>query len=85
MKEIAEKLKAFRLADRMTLKQLASKAGCTDGLSLSTRKRPCESLHHDPEKDCLRLQVKVVDFFLEPETQENRCGLQGRGEGKYTI
>ncbi|MBP1700190.1 MAG: hypothetical protein H6Q41_5378, partial [Deltaproteobacteria bacterium] len=30
MKEIAEKLKAFRSANRMTLKQLANKAGCTD-------------------------------------------------------
>ena len=30
MEEIAKKLKTFRLANRMTLKDLASKAGCTD-------------------------------------------------------
>jgi len=30
VKEIAAKLKALRLANRMTLKELAKKAGCTD-------------------------------------------------------
>ena len=30
MKEIADKLKALRLENRFTLKQLAAKTGCTD-------------------------------------------------------
>ena len=71
MKEIAEKLKAFRLANRMTLKQLASKAGCTDAY-LSQLERG----HANPSIMVLKriaqaLQVKVVDFFLEQETEEN--------------
>jgi len=71
MKEIAEKLKAFRLANRMTLKQLASKAGCTDAY-LSQLERG----HANPSIMVLKgiaeaLQIKVVDFFLEQETGEN--------------
>jgi transcriptional regulator with XRE-family HTH domain len=71
MKEIAEKLKAFRLANRMTLKQLASKASCTDAY-LSQLERG----HANPSIMVLKriaeaLQVKVVDFFLEQETEEN--------------
>ena len=71
MKEIAEKLKAFRLANRMTLKQLADKAGCTDAyLSQLERGRANPSIMI-LKKIASALQVKVVDFFLEPETQEN--------------
>jgi transcriptional regulator with XRE-family HTH domain len=71
MKEIAEKLKAFRLANRMTLKQLAAKAGCTDAY-LSQLERG----HANPsimilKKIASALGVKVVDFFLEPENEEN--------------
>jgi transcriptional regulator with XRE-family HTH domain len=71
MKEIAEKLKAFRLANRMTLKQLANKASCTDAY-LSQLERG----HANPSIMILKriaqaLQVKVVDFFLEQETGEN--------------
>mgnify|MGYP005864834301 FL=1 len=67
MKEIAEKLKAFRLANRMTLKQLGEKAGCTDAY-LSQLERG----HANPSITILKkiasaLRVKVVDFFLEEE------------------
>ena len=71
MKEIAEKLKAFRSANRMTLKQLANKAGCTDAyLSQLERGRANPSIMI-LKKIASALGVKVVDFFLEPETQEN--------------
>jgi len=71
MKEIADKLKAFRMANRMTLKQLAQKAGCTDAY-LSQLERG----HANPsimilKKIASALQVKVVDFFLESEPEEN--------------
>jgi len=71
MKEISEKLKAFRLSNRMTLKQLAAKAGCT-GAYLSQLERG----HANPsimilKKIASALQLKVVDFFLEPGTEEN--------------
>jgi transcriptional regulator with XRE-family HTH domain len=71
MREIAGKLKAFRLANRMTLKQLASKARCTDAyLSQLERGRANPSIMI-LKKVASVLQVKVVDFFLEPETKEN--------------
>ncbi len=55
----------------MTLKQLASKAGCTDAY-LSQLERG----HANPSITTLKkiagaLQVKVVDFFLESEPLEN--------------
>ncbi len=71
MKEIAEKLKALRLANRMTLKQLASKAGCTDAyLSQLERGRANPSIMI-LKRIASALQVKVVDFFLETETDRN--------------
>ena len=71
MIEIAGKLKAFRLANRMTLKQLASKAGCTDAyLSQLERGRANPSIMI-LKKIASALQVKVVDFFLESEIYEN--------------
>jgi transcriptional regulator with XRE-family HTH domain len=83
MKEIAEKLKAFRSANRMTLKQLASKAGCTDAY-LSQLERG----HANPsimilKKIASALQVKVVDFFLEPEVNEN--GIVVKEEERVNI
>jgi len=71
MKEIAEKLKGFRLANRMTLKQLANKAGCTGAyLSQLERGRANPSIMI-LKKIAGALQMKVVDFFLEPETDKN--------------
>jgi transcriptional regulator with XRE-family HTH domain len=71
MIEIAEKLRAYRLANRMTLKQLGSKAGCTDAyLSQLERGRANPSIMI-LKKIASALQVKVVDFFLEIETDRN--------------
>ena len=71
MKEIGEKVKAYRLANHMTLKQLASKAGCTDAyLSQLERGRANPSIMI-LKKIASALQMKIVDFFAEPETMEN--------------
>ncbi len=71
MKEIGEKVKAYRLTNHMTLKQLASKAGCTDAyLSQLERGRANPSIMI-LKKIASALQMKVVDFFVEPETMEN--------------
>jgi transcriptional regulator with XRE-family HTH domain len=71
MTEIGEKVKALLLANRMTLKQLADKAGCTDAyLSQLERGRANPSIMI-LKKIASALQVKVVDFFVEPETKEN--------------
>jgi transcriptional regulator with XRE-family HTH domain len=76
MKEIAEKLKAFRLANRMTLKELAKKAGCTDAyLSQLERGRANPSIMI-LKKVASALQVKVVEFFLEDATNGNEVVLK---------
>jgi len=70
MNELAQKLKSLRLANRMTLKQLAKKAGCTDAyLSQLERGRANPSIMI-LKKIAAALQVKVVDFFLESESGE---------------
>jgi len=79
MKEIAEKIKALRLANRMSLKQLASKAGCTD-VYLSQ----LEKGHANPSLMILKkiasaLAVKVVDLFVEPETEEDEVVMKEGG------
>jgi transcriptional regulator with XRE-family HTH domain len=65
MEEFGEKLKALRLANRMTLKELAKKAGCTDAY-LSQMERGLAN----PSVMILKsvasaLGIKIVDFFLE--------------------
>ncbi len=55
----------------MTLKQLASRAGCTDAyLSQLERGRANPSIT-TLKKIAEALRVKVVDFFLESEREEN--------------
>lgn len=78
MKEIAEKLRAFRLANRMTLKELAKKAGCTDAyLSQLERGRANPSIMI-LKKVASALELKVVDFFLEDETNRDDVVLSER-------
>lgn len=71
MEEIGEKLKAFRLANRMTLKQLASKAGCTDAYLSQLERGLANPSIMILKKIASALKVKIVDFFLEPEVEEN--------------
>jgi transcriptional regulator with XRE-family HTH domain len=71
LEEIGRKLKTFRLANGMTLKQLASRAGCTDAyLSQLERGRANPSIT-TLKKITEALRMKVVDFFLESEREEN--------------
>jgi transcriptional regulator with XRE-family HTH domain len=78
MKEIAEKLRAFRLANRMTLKELSEKAGCTDAyLSQLERGRANPSIMI-LKKVASALELKVVDFFLEDETNRDDVVLSER-------
>ena len=71
MDEFGKKLKALRIANGMTLKELASKARCTDAY-LSQMERGLAN----PSVMILKnvasaLGIKVVDFFLEPRTEED--------------
>jgi transcriptional regulator with XRE-family HTH domain len=76
MKEIAEKLKTFRLANRMTLKQLANKAGCTDAYLSQLERGLANPTVMILKKIASALQVQVVDFFLEPKNEENEVVLK---------
>jgi len=71
MSEIAEKLNAFRLTNGMTLTQPASKAGCTDAYLSQLERGRANSSIMILKKVASALQMKVVDFFPEPETKEN--------------
>jgi transcriptional regulator with XRE-family HTH domain len=70
MDEIARKLKAFRLANRLTLKGLASKAGCTDAYLSQLERGLANPSIMILKKIASALQVQVVDFFLQPEAEE---------------
>jgi len=85
MNEIAEKLRVFRKESRLTLKQLAAKAGCTDAY-LSQLERG----HANPsimilKKIASALGVRVVDFFLDPEPEEKDVVLQEKDRVKITF
>lgn len=85
MNEIAEKLRTLRRDNRMTLKQLAAKAGCTDAY-LSQLERG----HANPsimilKKIASALGVRLVDFFLEPEPEEKDVVLQEKDRVKINF
>ncbi len=78
MERIGKKIKTIRLANRMTLKQLACKADCTDAyLSQLERGRANPSIMI-LKNIASALGLKIVDFFLEPEVEENGVILQER-------
>ncbi len=76
MKQLGEKIKALRLANQMTLKELGRKASCTDAyLSQLERGRANPSIMI-LKNIASALQMKIVDFFLESETEENEVVLK---------
>jgi transcriptional regulator with XRE-family HTH domain len=71
MPDIGDKIKKLRRAKQMTLKLLASKAGCTDAyISQIERGRANPSLMI-LKKISSALDVNVVDFFVCSETTNN--------------
>ena len=71
MEELAEKLKAFRSTNRLTLKQLAEKAGCTDAYLSQLERGLANPSVMILKKIATALGVKVADFFVGPEPNEN--------------
>ncbi len=71
MKEIGEKLKGIRLVNRMTLKQLAAKAGCTDAYLSQLERGLINPSIMTLKKIASALQVNIVDFFIESNPKEN--------------
>jgi transcriptional regulator with XRE-family HTH domain len=78
MEEIGRKLKAYRLANRMTLKQLANEAGCTDAYLSQLERGLANPSITILKKVASALRMKVVDFFIEPETAENDVVMRER-------
>jgi transcriptional regulator with XRE-family HTH domain len=78
MKEIARKLKAYRLANRMTLKQLANEAGCTDAYLSQLERGLANPSITILKKVASALRMKVVDFFIESEIAENDVVMRER-------
>lgn len=76
MKEIAITLRKFRKKNRMTLKQLAEKAGCTDAYLSQLERGHANPSIMTLKKIASALGVRVVDFFLEPEADERDVVLQ---------
>ena len=71
MIEIGEKVKALRLANRMTLKELGNKAGCTDAYLSQLERGKANPSVMILKKIASALQTKVVDFFLESGADKN--------------
>ncbi len=71
MRELGGKVKALRLANRMTLKQLANKAGCTDAYLSQLERGYANPSVMILKKIASALQMKVVDFFLESEADND--------------
>jgi transcriptional regulator with XRE-family HTH domain len=67
MEDIGQKIKALRLAKQMTLKTLAGKAGCTSAYISQLERGLANPSVMILKKIAAALQIKVVDFFLEPE------------------
>jgi transcriptional regulator with XRE-family HTH domain len=70
MDEIGEKIKSLRLQSRMTLRQLAEKAGCTSAYISQLERGLANPSIMILKKIASALQIKVVDFFLEPEPEQ---------------
>jgi transcriptional regulator with XRE-family HTH domain len=71
MEEIGVKLKAYRLANQMTLKQLADKAGCTDAYLSQLERGLANPSIMILKKIASALGIQVVDLFLEDKSGEN--------------
>jgi len=79
MREIAEKLKAFRLAHRMTFKQLASKAGCTGAYLSQVGRRRADRSMMILKKVASTLQMGVVNFLSQRPRRMTWSATKDRG------
>ncbi len=76
MEEIGEKLKTYRLASQMTLKQLANKAGCTDAYLSQLERGLANPSIMMLKKIASALGIQVVHFFLDHERREDEVVLK---------
>ncbi len=70
MQEIGEKIKGYRLANQLTLKQLATKASCTDAYLSQLERGLANPSIMILKKIASALGIQVVDLFLEDKNGE---------------
>lgn len=78
MEQIGKKIKTLRLANRMTLKQLALKANCTDAYLSQLERGLANPSIMILKNIASALGLKIVDFFLEPVEEENDVVLRAK-------
>jgi transcriptional regulator with XRE-family HTH domain len=71
MAEISEKLRAFRKSRRMTLKNVADRAGCTSAYISQLEKGRANPSIATLKKIASVFNVKIVDFFMDDEDDED--------------
>lgn len=68
--EIGHRIKARRLTDKLTLKQLAEKVGCSDAYLSQIENGKVSPSISSLKKISEALQAKITDFFVETEDDD---------------
>ncbi len=76
MKEIADKIKNFRLENRMTLRQLADRAGVTAAYLSQLERGLANPSLMILKKIASALETNIVNLFLESESNEDEVVLK---------
>lgn len=71
MAEISEKLRALRKSKKMTLKDVADRAGCTSAYISQLEKGRANPSISTLKKIASVFDVKIIDFFLDNEDDED--------------
>lgn len=84
MEELGTKIRKLRNSRRLTLTNLAEKVGCSIGYLSQIEKDTVNPSIAVLKKIAVALDVRLVDFFLEPDNQEEIVTRSGKGfEIKY--
>ncbi|OQY15195.1 MAG: hypothetical protein B6I32_07845 [Desulfobacterium sp. 4572_20] len=84
MEKLGTKIKKLRNSRRLTLTNLAEKVGCSVGYVSQLEKNTVNPSIAVLKKIAVALDVRLVDFFLEPDKQEEIVTKSGEGfEIKY--
>jgi len=71
MAEIPEKLRAFRKSRKMTLKDVADRAGCTSAYISQLEKGRANPSIATLKRIASVFNVKIIDFFLDDQDEED--------------
>ena len=71
MAEISERLRAFRKSRKMTLKDVADRAGCTSAYISQLEKGRANPSIATLKRIASVFNVKIIDFFLDDQDEED--------------